>query len=215
MIRLAVTVEGQTEEEFVKDVLAPHLQSCGVAAIPILLGRARNSRVGGGNVTVPELVSEIVHLRRSHDAVTTLVDFYGFRGKEQHSADELEQEIRGGVEESTGWQRERVMPYVQRHEFEGLLFSDVRAFMVLTDLPPQAVHTLGNIRSAFTTPEDINDNRCTAPSRRIAGVVPRYRKKVDGPLIAAEMGLETIRAECPRFSAWLECLESLRDRIGP
>lgn len=214
MIRLAISVEGQTEEEFVNDVLASHLQPLGIAAEPILLGRARNQGVGGGDVTVPRLVSEMVHLKRSYDAVTTLVDFYGFRGKEQHSADQLEQVIRTGVEERTGWQGDRVMPYVQRHEFEGLLFSDVRAFAVLPDIPPQAVRSLGDIRSAFTTPEDINDNSRTAPSRRIARTIPRYRKRVHGPLIAAETGLKTIREECPRFNAWLERMETLQDRIG-
>lgn len=215
MIRLAVSVEGQTEEEFVKNVLATHLQPCGIAAEPILLGRARNRGAGGGEVTVPKLVLEMVYLNHSYDAVTTLVDFYGFRGKGQLSACELEQMIRRGVEEKTGWLGDRVMPYVQRHEFEGLLFSDVRAFKVLPNIPPEAVRSLRNIRSAFTTPEDINDNSRTAPSRRIADAVPRYRKRVHGPLIAEETGLETIRAECPRFSAWLERLETLQDRIGP
>ena len=38
MIRLAISVEGQTEETFVKDVLADHLQSKDVAPIPVLLG---------------------------------------------------------------------------------------------------------------------------------------------------------------------------------
>ena len=215
MIRLAVSVEGQTEEEFVKNVLAPHLLACGIAAEPILLGRARNGRAGGGDVTVPGLVFDMVHLRRSYDAVTSLVDFYGFRGKEQRSADELEDVIRGGVEEKTGWQGDRVMPYVQRHEFEGLLFSDVRAFAILDDLPLRAVHLLKMIRSAFTTPEDINDDSRTAPSRRIAAEVPRFRKRLHGPLIAAETGLETIRAECPRFNAWLERLETLPHHVGP
>ena len=40
MIRLAVSVEGQTEMEFVKNVLAEHLRTNGVEATPILLGRA-------------------------------------------------------------------------------------------------------------------------------------------------------------------------------
>ena len=215
MIRLAVSVEGQTEEEFVKSLLAPHLQPCGIAAIPILLGRARNQRVGGGNVTMRELVFEMAQLKRSFDAVTTLVDFYGFRGKEQRSADELEQMMRKDVEERTGWQGDRLMPYVQLHEFEGLLFSDVNAFAVLPDIPPQAVRALAGIRSAFATPEDINDNSSTAPSRRIKGAVPRYVKRVHGPLIAAETGLDRIRAECPRFNAWLNLLETLRDRVAP
>ena len=213
MIRLAVAVEGQTEEEFVKRLLDPRLQHREVAATPILLGRARNRSTGGGAVTIPRLVSEVVDLSNSFDAVTTLVDFYGFKGKGQRSADELEEEIRTGVEKTTGGMGDRLVPYVQRHEFEGLLFSDVSAFKVLPDIPPKAVRELGTIRSAFETPEDINDDFHTAPGRRIEGAIQGYQKLLDGPLIAARTGLETIREECPRFNSWLERLETLQDRI--
>ena len=41
MTRLAVSVEGQTEEEFVKQVVAEHLRSSRVESTPIVLGRAR------------------------------------------------------------------------------------------------------------------------------------------------------------------------------
>lgn len=43
MTRVAISVEGQTEEEFVKNVLAPGLEPAGVYPQPILLG-------SGGNV---------------------------------------------------------------------------------------------------------------------------------------------------------------------
>ncbi|MYA89885.1 MAG: DUF4276 family protein [Boseongicola sp. SB0662_bin_57] len=138
-----------------------------------------------------------------------------FKDKGQCSADELEQAIRAGVEETTGWLGGRLAPYVQWHEFEGLLFSDVSAFKNLPDIPPQAIQALRDIRSAFETPEHINDNRKTAPSKRIEEEVPRYRKRVHGPLIAETAGLETMRAACPRFSAWLACLESMQHRIEP
>ena len=213
MIRLAVVAEGQTEEEFVKLLLDPQLRQFGVAATPILLGRARSRTAGGGDVTVPRLVSDVAHLSNSFNAVTTLVDLYGFRGKEQRSAEELEEVIRTDVERTTGELRDRLVPYVQRHEFEGLLFSDVSAFAILPDVRPEAVQSLKNIRSAFESPEDINDDRTTAPSKRIADAVPRYRKRAHGPLIAEKTGLEAIRAACPRFNAWLERLETLQDRI--
>ncbi len=213
MIRLAVSVEGQTEEEFIKRVLAPHLQARGVATQPVLLGRARNQSVGGGNVTKERLVSEMVHLKHQFDAVTSLVDFYGFRGKGEHSADELECLIRRNIEERIGPQGDKAMPYVQRHEFESLLFSDVDAFSVLPDISPRIVRALRGIRADFSTPEDINDGTSTAPSQRIKDTFPRYRKTLHGPLIAAQLGLEKIRAECLRFNAWIEGLETLQD--GP
>ena len=102
MIRLAVSVEGQTEEEFVKRVLAIHLRERQIEASPILLGRARG-RAGGGNVSVDRLVSEVVTLSWSFDAVTTLVDFYGFKGKGDRGVDELEVELLDGITGRSRW----------------------------------------------------------------------------------------------------------------
>ena len=47
-MRLAVCVEGQTEEEFVKSVLGDLLAPCGVAPDPILIGIG-GARVAGGS----------------------------------------------------------------------------------------------------------------------------------------------------------------------
>ena len=112
MTRLAISVEGETEEEFVKQSLVGHLQDTGIYAKPVLLGRARNTVRGGGNVTIQRLASEMRHLRGSFDAVTSLVDFYGFRGKRGKSPDELIHAISSG----TGRPDDRSMfPYVQVH----------------------------------------------------------------------------------------------------
>ena len=116
MIRLAISVEGPTEKEFVKSILADHLRTMEVEPTPIVIG----SRVKGGNVSVERLVSDMVHLHWSFDAVTSLVDFYRFRRKGERTVDELEehlgQEIRRKVPD-----QKTVIPYVQKHEFEGLL----------------------------------------------------------------------------------------------
>lgn len=188
MIRLAVSVEGQTEEAFVKDVLAEHLRTVDVEPYPVLLGRARG-RYGGGNVGTDRLVSEMVGLHRNFDAVTSLVDFYGFRDKEDRAVEELEERLIERIEERTSDAR-RVFPYVQKHEFEALLFSDVAAFKAIGPEADGAVGTLAGIRRQFETPEDIDDDPESAPSRRIAGVVAGYRKRLHGPPVALEAGLE-------------------------
>ena len=211
MTRLAISVEGKTEQGFVNRVLAGHLRERGVEPTPILLGHGRGHGVGGGNVSVERLTSEMVRLFRSFDAVTSLVDFYGFRRKGNKTPEELEQrihtEVRGKVGHS--WNEAKVIPYVQQYEFEGLLFSDVNVFTHLSGIPKTSIAALQKIRSQFATPEEINDNRDTAPSKRIAGVIPRYRKVVDGPLLAMETGLTVIRNECRRFDQWVARLESL------
>ena len=207
MIRLAVSVEGQTEEAFVKDVLADHLRTVDVEPEPILLGRAQG-RHGGGGVGIKRLVSEMVKLRQSFDAVTSLVDFYGFRDKGDRTVEELEEHLIERIKERISDAR-RVFPYVQKHEFEALLFSDVAAFKAIGPEADEAVETLAGVRRQFATPEDIDDDPHGAPSRRIVRAIPGYEKVFHGPPVALEVGLENIRRACPRFDDWLTRLEGL------
>ena len=99
--------------------------------------------------------------------------------------------------------------YVQKYEFEGLLLSDVDAFAEVPSIPAASIESLRRIRAEFATPEDIDDGPATAPSKRIVQLVPGYRKRLYGPIIAEETGLTRIREECPRFDSWINRLESL------
>ena len=215
MIRLAVSVEGPTEEEFVKDVLADRLRPPGIEPYPVLLGRARSGGGGGGGggVDAGRLVSDMVRLRRSFDAVTSLVDFYGFRGKGSRTVEALEEDLLREIEArlpTVGG----VFPYVQKYEFEGLLFSDAAAFGAIGAIgraTKRGIETLASVRRQFATPEDVNDDPEDAPSKRIARAMPGYRKRLHGPLVARETGLTKICAECPRFRAWLTRLERLAE----
>ena len=118
MIRLAISVEGQTEEEFVNNLLANHLRTRGVESKPILLN---------GNVTVERLASDMARLFWNFDRITSLVDLYGFRDKNTATPEGLERSIHKAVDSkiNRSWNQTHVIPYVQQYEFEGLLFSDV------------------------------------------------------------------------------------------
>lgn len=210
MTRVGVSAEGATERAFVRVVLVEHLRRFGVEATPVLIRRPGHGYgAGGGDVSVERLVTHLAHLARSFDAVTSLVDFYGFRKKGTASAEELEEQVRSAVVARTRGRVDRVLPYVQRFEFEGLLFSEVSRFDSIEQTPPGAVEELARIRARFETPEDIDDGRTTAPSKRIAALIPGYDKVVQGPAVAQRTGLRKIRAECPRFDAWVRRLEAL------
>ena len=202
MIRLAISVEGPTELEFIKNTLAVHLREKGVEAQPFSIN---------GNVTVGRLARDMANHFWNFDRVTSLVDFYGFRDKDTASPDELEGRIHRAIDEriKRSWDESMVFPYVQRHEFEGLLFSEVSAFGEVMLLPDECIDELERIRAHFSTPEDISDSKESAPSKRILKVIPRYNKHVNGYMIAQAAGLDRIRAECPRFNSWLTNLESL------
>lgn len=205
MIRLAISVEGETEEAFVKQVLADYLRP-EVEPTPVLLR---------GNVSVERLVKQMVRLSHNFDAVTSLVDFYGFRRKGNQSVKELEKHLAQQIEEQIPDSCQAVFPYVQIHEFEGLLFSDTAAFGARGCNAEWDIEALVSIRRQFRTPEDINDRPETAPSKRISNVLPGYDKSLHGPLVAKETGLEKIRGACPRFDTWLTRLEGLPEVLAP
>jgi len=212
VIALAVVVEGWTEKDFVKEVLAVHLQSQGVDPRPTLIGKGRRKE-GGGDVTVNQLAKDMANRYRSPeiDYVTSLVDLYGFRDERGVAAEQLEKNIETAVGKMLkgDWDQSRVFAHVQPHEFEGLLFSAVDAFGGLSAVSAGVVEKLRGIRRQFPTPEHIDNDRATAPSARIKGLVPSYNKRSDGPVLALEMTLETIRSECPHFNEWVSKMESL------
>ncbi len=101
----------------------------------------------------------------------------------------------------------RFVPFVVRHEFEGLRCSDCAAFRNAVGRP-DLEESFVNVRTAFATPEDINDSPDTAPSKRVKELLPGYQKPLLGALAALEIGLTRIRTECPHFSNWLSQLEA-------
>ena len=212
MIRLAIVVEGHTEREFVNNVLADELKCRGIESKPILLGHEGGGRMGG-DVRVPRLGGEMARSLDNHHFVTSLVDFYGFGDKaSSETVGELEGRISAEVRRNARqtFDRQRVFPYVQQYEFEALLFSDVNAFAaVLPRISTGSVTALREVRCQFPSPEDINDDPGTAPSKQIGRVIRGYNKRRDGYLVAKEIGLDKIRAECPRFNEWVTRLEAL------
>ena len=107
-----------------------------------------------------------------------------------------------------GFNRQRFVPFVVIHEFEGLLFSDCGAFSRAIGRP-NLESKFRAIREQFATPEEINDSPQTAPSKRVEALVPEYEKPLFGALAVLEIGLARIRAECVHFDGWLKHLESL------
>jgi hypothetical protein len=211
MIRVCIVCEGATEVEFVKSCITPHLLDHGVNAYPSVL-KAPSGRHPGGRVTVERLARFISHEYHAAHRLTTLVDFYGFRDAGGRTRQELEQAIFDEVaKHTTGFDPRFVRPYVQMHEFEGLLFSDVEQFQYVLDGWNAGVRqALIDIRTQFTTPEDINNNRETAPSKRILAAFPNgtYSKTEHGPVIAESIGLSVIRRQCPQFNGWMNMLEA-------
>ncbi|MCY4063490.1 MAG: DUF4276 family protein [Chloroflexi bacterium] len=219
MTSIYIICEGRTESTVVKNILGPELAVKDVYFHPVRIGRRRR----GGNVTFDRLEMNIRDqlLNNRNWYCTTLIDFYGiepdFPGKKEAAtkselsdklgvvcdafADKLAQTLDEGP-------MRRFIPYVQMHEFEGLLFSDPMqlAFALRRQ---ELAQQFWAIRNDFDTPEHIDDSPISAPSKRIQQMFPRYRKVQMGERAIRAITLEKIRDECPLFDAWLAKLENL------
>lgn len=212
MSRVLVFVEGQTEETFVRDLLVPYFSRLGIYLTPILAQTSPGHK--GGIVSYGKVKHQLTRLCRQDQGayVTTMMDYYGlpndFPGLAGRVADAHEQVMRLELALQQDIDAPNFIPNLMLHEFEALLFSAPEKIAEWLDdqalLAPMAA-----IRGAFATPEHINNSPQTAPSKRILALVPHYKKTVDGPLIAEDIGLDAIRAQCPHFNNWIERLLAL------
>jgi hypothetical protein len=220
MTRINIVVEGLTEESFIKNVLAPALWPREIYVTPFVLGVPGHK---GGNVHYARVKKDILlQLKQDRTAYcSTMFDLYGlghgFPGTPLpthlsglEKATRIEQGIGEDFAATIPECRPdiRFLPYLQVHEYEGLLFSDPNAFAKALGKDSLTAQ-LRAIRAPFPNPEEINDHPNTAPSKRILGVYPSYKKVIEGTVAALTVGLQIMRQECPHFSAWIARLESL------
>lgn len=221
MIRIHVICEGQTEEMFINDVLSEQFIPLGIYLYPSLIGKPGHK---GGNFKFERVLSDVetLLLGDTKSYCTTFFDFYGlpedFPGKREAVTlsniktkqnminDRLVQQLSMHINESA---MRRFIPYIQLYEFEGLLFSDPKS-MASEVGRPDLVDKFAAIRNKFETPEHVNNSTDTAPSKRIKNHFVQYDKVIHGSLIALEIGVKTICAECYLFDEWINKLKSVK-----
>jgi hypothetical protein len=142
-----------------------------------------------------------------------MIDYYGlpddFPGQQHRPAgscyqiiEHLEEAFRQDIN------HRKFLPYFSLHEFEALLFTSPE--IIATNFPETDLRSeLSKIRNAFGSPEEINDDPRTAPSKRLKTLYPQYRKVAQGLAIAEQVGLSLMRNECRHFNDWLTKLETL------
>lgn len=102
------------------------------------------------------------------------------------------------------------IPYIQLHEFEGLLFSSIDVFkQLIPDEQLVGKDELISVIERYSNPEMINTSKENSPSHRLERIISGYDKVVYGDIIAETIGLATIRTKCPRFNEWIEKLEKI------
>ena len=217
--RVLILVEGQTEERFTKDVLGPAFWERGLFFHPTILVTKRvkdGPNFKGGVTNFPKFQNDVRRLLSSAGGalVTTMLDYYGlpldFPGMNTRPPNGTPLQRVVHVQESIAHYFGALpyfVPFLALHEFEAWLFSSP------TEIP-RAMNELGKlpkveaIRAAVATPEDIDERPEYAPSNQIEAIFPAYKKALHGPTIAARIGLERIRVECPHFHSWIKRLEA-------
>jgi len=215
--KILILVEGQTEESFVKSVLAASMPE-GLYLQPVIVATKRVNSGGkfkGGVPGYPKVRGEVMRLLADSSAVavTTMLDYYAlpdsFPGRSQPlgiTACAKVSHVEAAWFADIG--DERFRAYLSLHEFEALLFSET-ATIADAFAKPELALGLANIRSSFPTPEEINDGPETAPSARLETLYPRYNKPLFGTLVAQRIGIEKMVKECPHFAGWVGFLKSL------
>ena len=222
MIEVIVFAEGQTEEQFIKQVVAPALRHLQVFVKPLLLHTSQMAK--GGAVTFDRLKLNARNtLRQSPNAVlSTFLDLYALdldfpaSGEAKKKPDVysratcLQDALHEAIVAHVGCRPERFIPHIQPYEYEGLLFSDVEALCAVEPTWENCVGALIEVRLSVATPEHINDGFETKPSKRLENLLkPAYKKTRHGPLAAERITLVTIETECLHFRGWMEKLRAL------
>lgn len=220
MRRVVIICEGETEKEFCNTILAPFFAKKRIFIQSPLIKKSM-----GGVVKWVDLKKDILHyLKNDRNVyVTTLIDYYGTSWKHDFPKwDEAEKEadknirmniLEQGMSESIGDTfNNRFIPYIQLHEFEGLLFNDINIFH--EQIPASDLIGIKELKatfSQFSNPEMINNNRETSPSHRLERIISGYNKIVYGNILAEAIGLQRIRNKSPRFNNWIKKLENLNN----
>jgi len=225
-VTIYIVVEGQTEQTFVRDVLAPHMAPGKIYLHPALIGKPGHK---GGDIRFDKAKDDIGNfLRQRHDTyITTMFDYFRIDSEWPGKSTALRQ-VKNGTT-LTASQKARILetatlaeivkifpgcdsenrfiPYIEMHEFEALLFSDADILAEKTQID---VAPIRKILEKYDNPEEINDDPANAPGKRLESLKDGYRKVAMGKTISESIGITTIRRQCPHFNDWLTKLEQLK-----
>lgn len=222
MVEVIVFCEGQTEEKFIKQVVAPHLRMAQIYMKPQTLKTSQEGSGGAVSFDRLKFYARNALKQNQNGVLSTFLDLYAldtsFPGFHEASLQAdvyarvtlLETALHAAIVDHVGCRPDRFMPHIQPHEFEGLLFSDVTALASIEPSWQRSAANLAKVVADCNGPEHINNGYETKPSRRLEVMLdPTYRKTRHGPLAAERITLPVMERECLHFKGWMERLRGL------
>ena len=216
--RLVILVEGDSEVKLMNRLIIPKLYEYitsegittpwSIEVCKIITNRQLNKK--GGNVNYKYLKNDIRSFASQGVSITTtFFDFFrlptSFPGHttDGNAIDDVESAMKEDLKTSIP-NLQTFIPYIQKYEFEALLFSGMEGFEFLID-DKENLAKIQSINDEYPNPEDINGGRDTSPSKRLMKIFD-YHKVGDSEDIIEILGFEKIYNKCPRFAQWYDSL---------
>ncbi|MBQ9534912.1 MAG: DUF4276 family protein [Clostridia bacterium] len=208
MKRVIVYCEGPTEETFVNRLLAPIFY-------PNNIFLSASSCNGVSKYSIIKKDLKVLCSNDRTAIITTMLDYYAFPsdapGMQNNANTDIYSKVQfveDAIKADIG--ANNLIPNLMLHEFEALLFSRPECFSYC-GLPQRKLQELCDIRAKVETPEHINNNPSTAPSKRILSLYPAYSKFLDGYNIAEDIGIDVMRSQCLHFNEWINKLAKINE----
>lgn len=216
--KILILVEGYTEESFVKNVLNKYYYAKEIFLIPTIITTKKNlagPNYKGGVSSYNQVKNDLLPLFNDTSAsiITTMIDYYAipddFPGFNEKPESDCFKRVEFMEEKfSVDVNRERFVPYLQLHEFEALIFASAANLSSVFIGETKHIKQVELINNKFKSPEEINENLQSAPSKRLISIFPAYQKTFHSNLILSNIKVDDLRGKCPHFNSWLTTLES-------
>ena len=209
-INIGVVCEGQTETDFMKQLNKKYFNKINISLKPVGINEEQKNIEG--NISIARVVDFLHKHSNMYNILTTFIDFYRLKNKDNKKVSELEEEIKKEFYKDNKYKNKNLIPYIQMHETEALWFSDINAIIQVKNANKQQQEGLSKIIEKYKNPEDINDSYETAPSKRLENIFGDYSKVIDGKGISNKISINIFIEKCPRFSKWVNKITNLQKK---
>lgn len=226
---LYVICEGDSEQEFVKQILTPYIgmkTSWAYSICPYKVVTSRDRQHGkiyrGGVVSFDKVKNDILSCMKTGNPVTTMIDLYAIPNDFPEYDKSLN--VEGGYQKAQvlenglknymcrqlpNYKSEMFLPYLQVYEFEALFYTDLEK---LKSFYLENVHSIDVLNQSVKgiAPEDIDNGSETAPSKRLINALP-YKKGMAVIEPLKRIGIDDMIKACPHFGKWIDNIMNLVD----
>jgi Domain of unknown function (DUF4276) len=222
-VKINITAEGQTEEQFAKRILSLFLihSSVTVDARRVRTSKDKIKTYRGGLLDYGKAKKDIIEWMkedRNPDVYfTTMFDLYALptdfpRYEESKQISDpyrrvefLEKAFSEDINDR------RFIPYIQLYEFEALVLSNPSKLSIEYFDREKEINKLTELLIKNNdNSELINGNN--PPSKQILKLIPEYDKVAIGSTLEAFDEMDILRERCKHFGYWLTKLENLTNK---